>query len=179
MCTRNVDIFHVAVLISIRQFRLIFCFPAGHPNSRFNYDLGIKNSDSSKFVQFAVKHDCLYNGLYLPRGLKGFKTKWSNHNDYYFLANVCSIKFLVYNEFYEFLDLLFNSWISCRYWRTLKYGLKSRKDHRYYKMMVYEYRDITMLRLLEAFMESTPQLVLQVYIMVETQNLYWFTGNWK
>ncbi|XP_071481017.1 XK-related protein 4-like [Diadema antillarum] len=42
--------------------------------------------------------------------------------------------------------------------------------------MIYEYRDITMLRLLEAFMESAPQLVLQVYIMVETEELYWLTA---
>ncbi|XP_063968751.1 XK-related protein 6-like [Lytechinus pictus] len=63
-----------------------------------------------------------------------------------------------------------------RYWRTLKFGLRSRRDHGYYKLMIYEYRDITMLRLLEAFMESAPQLVLQVYIMVESEELYWLTA---
>ncbi|XP_071486695.1 XK-related protein 6-like [Diadema antillarum] len=63
-----------------------------------------------------------------------------------------------------------------RYWRTLKFGLRSRKEKKYYRMMIYEYRDITMLRLLEAFMESAPQLVLQVYIMVETEELYWLTA---
>ncbi|XP_072170268.1 XK-related protein 6-like [Diadema setosum] len=63
-----------------------------------------------------------------------------------------------------------------RYWRNLKFGLRSRKDEAYCELMIYEYRDITMLRLLEAFMESAPQLVLQVYIMVETEELYWLTA---
>ncbi|XP_071481019.1 XK-related protein 6-like [Diadema antillarum] len=63
-----------------------------------------------------------------------------------------------------------------RYWRNLKFGLRSRKDKAYYELMIYEYLDITMLRLLEAFMESAPQLVLQVYIMVETEELYWLTA---
>ncbi|XP_071511142.1 XK-related protein 6-like [Diadema antillarum] len=63
-----------------------------------------------------------------------------------------------------------------RYWRTLKFGLQSRKEKKYYRLVICEYLDITMLRLLEAFMESAPQLVLQVYIMVETEELYWLTA---
>lgn len=74
-----------------------------------------------------------------------------------------------------------------RYWRTLKYGWRSRNKSdqvelrkRNYRMMVYEYRDITMLRLLEAFMESAPQLVLQLYIMKKqddaNEEIHWITG---
>lgn len=50
-----------------------------------------------------------------------------------------------------------------------------------YRMMVYEYRDITMLRLLEAFMESAPQLVLQLYIIKKQydamEDIHWITGK--
>ncbi|XP_041484932.1 XK-related protein 6-like [Lytechinus variegatus] len=63
-----------------------------------------------------------------------------------------------------------------RYWRTVKYGLRSRREIKYYNMMIYEYRDISMLRLLEAFMESAPQLVLQVYIMLESEEFHWLTA---
>ncbi|XP_054771951.2 XK-related protein 4-like [Lytechinus pictus] len=63
-----------------------------------------------------------------------------------------------------------------RYWRTVKYGLRSRRDIKYYNMMIYEYRDLSMLRLLEAFMESAPQLVLQVYIMLESEEFHWLTA---
>ncbi|PIK42027.1 putative XK-related protein 6 [Apostichopus japonicus] len=74
-----------------------------------------------------------------------------------------------------------------RYWRTLKYGWRSRdesdshtKRMMNYRMMVYEYRDITMLRLLEAFMESAPQLVLQLYIIKKQydamEDIHWITG---
>ncbi len=43
--------------------------------------------------------------------------------------------------------------------------------------MVYEWRDLTMLRLLEAFLESAPQLVLQVYIMTQMPKVFWLTGK--
>ncbi|XP_070555145.1 XK-related protein 6-like [Ptychodera flava] len=63
-----------------------------------------------------------------------------------------------------------------RYIMTLWYGWKSRSGHPelYYKM-VCEYRDVTMLRLLEAFMESAPQLVLQLYIMSRLNEAHWLT----
>ncbi|XP_003730599.2 XK-related protein 4-like [Strongylocentrotus purpuratus] len=64
-----------------------------------------------------------------------------------------------------------------RYWRTVKYGLRSRHDYTYYNLMIFEYRDISMLRLQEAFMESAPQLVLQVYIMLESKEFHWLTGT--
>ncbi|XP_033645384.1 XK-related protein 4-like [Asterias rubens] len=62
-----------------------------------------------------------------------------------------------------------------RYWRTIKYCWRSHEHPDYYDLSIYEYRDITMLRLLEAFMEAAPQLVLQVYIMTQQSDIYWLT----
>ena len=75
-----------------------------------------------------------------------------------------------------------------RYLDSIWYGLLSRKAEReeraasdakdaiardrarerrvkYYTLMVYEDADATLLRLFECFMESAPQLVLQIYIL--------------
>ena len=59
----------------------------------------------------------------------------------------------------------------------MKYGWRSQERPDYYDLSVYEYRDITMLRLLESFMERAPQLVLQVYIMTQQEDIYWLTGK--
>ncbi|XP_041484934.1 XK-related protein 4-like [Lytechinus variegatus] len=64
-----------------------------------------------------------------------------------------------------------------RYCSVCKFGMRSRTDAKYYRRMISERHDVTMLRLLESFMESAPQLVLQVYIMVEEQELYWLTAT--
>lgn len=65
-----------------------------------------------------------------------------------------------------------------RYVDTLRYGLQSRrakkrKDYRKmgqcYARMAYEDADATFLRLFECFMESAPQLVLQLYIIAKTK----------
>lgn len=61
-----------------------------------------------------------------------------------------------------------------RYYESLQYGLKFRETEdisekkKIYMKMIYEDADATMLRLFESFMESAPQLMLQVYII--TQN---------
>uniref|UniRef100_A0A8C8EAH9 XK-related protein n=1 Tax=Otus sunia TaxID=257818 RepID=A0A8C8EAH9_9STRI len=61
--------------------------------------------------------------------------------------------------------------VSCRYIRTMYLGIQSqrRKEHqrRFYWAMMYEYADVNMLRLLETFLESAPQLVLQLCIMIQ------------
>ena len=75
-----------------------------------------------------------------------------------------------------------------RYFDSMRYGLKSRwagyeesklepnsaerrrafqKKLKYYTLMVYEDADATLLRLFECFMESAPQLVLQIYILIK------------
>ena len=41
------------------------------------------------------------------------------------------------------------------------------KRIKYYTLMVYEDADATLLRLFECFMESAPQLVLQIYILIK------------
>ena len=58
-----------------------------------------------------------------------------------------------------------------RYYESLQYGLKFRETQdlsekkEIYMKMIYEDADATMLRLFESFMESAPQLMLQVYII--------------
>lgn len=60
-----------------------------------------------------------------------------------------------------------------RYYESLQYGLKFRetKDldekRRIYMKMIYEDADATLLRLFESFMESAPQLMLQMYIITK------------
>ncbi|KAK2511753.1 hypothetical protein Q9233_016757 [Columba guinea] len=58
-----------------------------------------------------------------------------------------------------------------KYIRTMYLGIQSqrRKEHqrRFYWAMMYEYADVNMLRLLETFLESAPQLVLQLCIMIQ------------
>lgn len=75
-----------------------------------------------------------------------------------------------------------------RYYESLQYGLlfRNTKDleekKKMYMKMIYEDADATMLRLFESFMESAPQLMLQMYII--TQNYpfddyeYW-TGEYN
>ena len=70
---------------------------------------------------------------------------------------------------------------------SIRYGLQSRKARRlqinaqsaeerqvarqdsikYYTLMAYEESDAALLRLFECFMESAPQLVLQIYILLK------------
>merc|ERR550517_1422095 len=63
-----------------------------------------------------------------------------------------------------------------RYVDTLFYGIQSKKAKRkkdfprmasYYARMAYEDAGATFLRLFECFMESAPQLVLQIYILIK------------
>lgn len=60
-----------------------------------------------------------------------------------------------------------------RYYESLQCGMKFRKTQdpdekkRVYMKMIYEDADATMLRLFESFMESAPQLMLQMYIITK------------
>ncbi|KAG8198898.1 hypothetical protein JTE90_015110 [Oedothorax gibbosus] len=73
-----------------------------------------------------------------------------------------------------------------RYFDSLYYGIKSNRSKPkvqeqvdFYKQMIYEDADATLLRLFECFMEAGPQLVLQLYIyaisQAETPNSYTWT----
>jgi hypothetical protein len=57
-----------------------------------------------------------------------------------------------------------------RYIDSLYFGVKYMKhpDVKYYQFMVNEDTDATMLRLFECFMESAPQLLIQLYIIMQT-----------
>lgn len=57
-----------------------------------------------------------------------------------------------------------------RYWNVLKSGWKARQKNATileFASFLGEWRDISMLRLLQAFLESAPQLVLQLYILLQ------------
>ncbi|XP_074841890.1 XK-related protein 4 [Carettochelys insculpta] len=61
-----------------------------------------------------------------------------------------------------------------RYFHTIYLGIRSRQSGendrwRFYWKMVYEYADVSMLHLLATFLESAPQLVLQLCIVVQTR----------
>ncbi|NWI15032.1 XKR7 protein, partial [Crypturellus soui] len=63
-----------------------------------------------------------------------------------------------------------------RYLRTLYLGLQSRwqterRQRHFYWRMMFESADISMLRLLETFLKSAPQLVLQLSIMVQQNSV--------
>ncbi|XP_053252119.1 XK-related protein 4 isoform X2 [Podarcis raffonei] len=63
-----------------------------------------------------------------------------------------------------------------RYFHTIYLGIRSRRSGdsdrwRFYWKMVYEYADVSMLHLLATFLESAPQLVLQLCIVVQTRTL--------
>ncbi|XP_051909458.1 XK-related protein 6b isoform X1 [Hippocampus zosterae] len=64
-----------------------------------------------------------------------------------------------------------------RYIRTMYLGVQSHRQkenrRRFYWAMMYEYADVNMLRLLETFLESAPQLVLQLCIMIQSNKAEW------
>ncbi|KAG5850260.1 XK-related protein 4-like [Anguilla anguilla] len=68
-----------------------------------------------------------------------------------------------------------------RYFHTIYLGIRSRRsgEHdrwRFYWRMVYEYADVSMLHLLATFLESAPQLVLQLCIIIQTRKLHALQG---
>ncbi|XP_069813673.1 XK-related protein 4 isoform X1 [Dendropsophus ebraccatus] len=68
-----------------------------------------------------------------------------------------------------------------RYFHTIYLGIRSRQSGendrwRFYWKMVYEYADVSMLHLLATFLESAPQLVLQLCIVVQTRSLQAIQG---
>ncbi|KAF3849805.1 hypothetical protein F7725_019524 [Dissostichus mawsoni] len=64
-----------------------------------------------------------------------------------------------------------------KYIRTMYLGIQSHRQkenqRRFYWAMMYEYADVNMLRLLETFLESAPQMVLQLCIMIQSNNAEW------
>ncbi|XP_068955645.1 XK-related protein 4 [Petaurus breviceps papuanus] len=68
-----------------------------------------------------------------------------------------------------------------QYFHTIYLGIRSRRSGendrwRFYWKMVYEYADVSMLHLLATFLESAPQLVLQLCIVVQTHTLQALQG---
>lgn len=74
------------------------------------------------------------------------------------------------------------SFSSFRYIHTIYLGIQSRQSAeterwRYYWRMVYEFADVSMLHLLATFLESAPQLVLQLCIIIQTHKLQAVQGS--
>lgn len=72
--------------------------------------------------------------------------------------------------------------VSLRYFHTIYLGVRSRQGAeterwRYYWRMVYEFADVSMLHLLATFLESAPQLVLQLCIIIQTHKLQAVQGS--
>ncbi|XP_033097953.1 uncharacterized protein LOC117101940 [Anneissia japonica] len=65
-----------------------------------------------------------------------------------------------------------------RYVCVFQTGLEARRSHDAsdFELLCHQQSDVSMLRLFESFMESAPQIVLQLYIMVATNDENYFTG---
>nr|XP_061795266.1 XK-related protein 4 isoform X2 [Nerophis lumbriciformis] len=69
-----------------------------------------------------------------------------------------------------------------RYLHTIYLGIRSRQSSeterwRYHWRMIYEFADVSMLHLLATFLESAPQLVLQLCIIIQTYKLQAVQGK--
>ncbi|XP_071496459.1 uncharacterized protein [Diadema antillarum] len=66
-----------------------------------------------------------------------------------------------------------------RYINAFRTGLEARrtKDPADFERLFYQQSDVCMLRLFESFLESAPQVVLQLYIMVATNDENFWTGT--
>ena len=62
---------------------------------------------------------------------------------------------------------------------VLKTGLEARRnrDVAEFQSLFHQQSDISMLQLFESFMKSAPQLVLQLYIMIQVHDWGPWTGN--
>ncbi|PIK61430.1 hypothetical protein BSL78_01651 [Apostichopus japonicus] len=68
--------------------------------------------------------------------------------------------------------------MKCEYVIVLQTGMTAKKsrDPLDFDLLYHQQSDVCMLRLFESFMESAPQVVLQLYIMVATNEENFFTG---
>ena len=115
--------------------------------------------------------------------MTGFSFRWYlMDNDNPQLPRVSVLRWVV-----RLLVLLLQVAPILRYVDSIRYGLRSRRARarelaatteeerltrrrervKWYTLMVYEDADATLLRLYESFMESAPQLVLQIYILLK------------
>lgn len=68
-----------------------------------------------------------------------------------------------------------------RYWRVLKLGIKSRrtKSPDDLEAVYCANNDVCLLRLFESFLESAPQLLLQLYVIITFHHFDWLIGKVK
>lgn len=106
---------------------------------------------------------------------------------YLILSSSCKMRRLrlsrfICSWFHHCFLLAILSGISLRYLRTIYLGVRSRQSAeterwRWHWKMVYEFADVSMLHLLATFLESAPQLVLQLCIIIQTHKLQAVQGN--
>ncbi|XP_051952300.1 XK-related protein 6-like [Xyrauchen texanus] len=111
--------------------------------------------------------DCTGGGLGSVEGLRSRMATGCPGTRVYGREKCCRLSVWVWQTLIHILQMG-QVW---RYIRTMYLGIQSRKQkenqRRFYWAMMYEYADVNMLRLLEAFLESAPQLVLQLCIMIQ------------
>lgn len=68
----------------------------------------------------------------------------------------------------------------CRYVLMFQMGLKARRSGIIddFDQLYHQQSDVCMLRMFESFLESAPQLVLQLYIMLSDSDYRTWTGEW-
>lgn len=157
------------------------------------FDFAMDCTVAFYFYHLAVNHGIYhywYFGLtvafiVLPSlTMTGFSLRWYLMDaDNPHLPEVSWISWII-----RLLALMFQFAPILRYADSIRYGLLSRKaaaeeervkddsiarkraadrKKKYFTLMVYEDADATLLRLFESFMESAPQLVLQIYILIK------------
>ncbi|XP_022251937.1 XK-related protein 4-like isoform X2 [Limulus polyphemus] len=106
--------------------------------------------------------------------MTGFSLRWYLMDENQALTSVSRVQWFVRVVF-----LILQLAPALRYIETLWYGFKVRASSRkealkevraYYCKMVYENSNTSMLRLFECYMESAPQLVLQLFIQAKSSD---------
>ena len=75
--------------------------------------------------------------------------------------------------------VMYEFYITCRYVKVLRSGLRARQTGEVVDIEIcyHQQNDACMLRLFESFLESAPQLCLQLYIIIYTADAHWLTGE--
>ena len=84
-------------------------------------------------------------------------------------SNLSQLKVLVQYSSVYYCHYYCNNLLLCRYFLAIWYGgktlLKKKINENDYKLYLTSWRDASMLRLVETFLESAPQVILQLYVL--------------
>ncbi|XP_061550003.1 XK-related protein 4 [Phycodurus eques] len=133
----------------------------------FVHDSGAESAaDAKKLLSGSASHGDV-NAPHPPTAAMGSRARKRSASSSSFSFCVCFCQSLIH------ILQLGQIW---RYLHTIYLGIRSRrsaeKDRwRYRWRMIYEFADVSMLHLLATFLESAPQLVLQLCIIIQTHKL--------